>query len=154
MNHIYHLSESYLRSLRQNQKQNQNIFDYLPKFAINNNGKLIDAEYYHQFTGFGDFGDEKFYFLDISTLDSSLNNDFSDLTINEVFGNLDFLKYIHFFDVNTEKDLSNFVLPNTHYLIIETTYNGGYDSCTGDSDFNADYNIIGYLNKNMDKILF
>lgn len=150
---LYAITDTYLCELKKNQKINQNIFDYLPEFAINKDyGNILNADYYHQFSGFEDKG-EKFLFLNASTFDHSLNLDFENMGIEDVFENVDFRNILNKFKPNDDETIKNFVIPKTENVIIEIKYWGGKDYMNGDYDFDVEYKIIGYLDDDMNKIL-
>jgi len=151
---LFKISESYLHELRNKQKPNQNIFNYLPKYSINKDyGHIVIAEHYHQFTGMGNISNEDFWFLNFDTTDSFLKEELHECGVEDMF-KFDFRDILNNLNFNTENDLKCFVIPETHNLIVEINTSGGYNSIDGYVEFDVEYDIIGYFDKDMNKIIF
>ena len=159
---FYEISEKYLYDLRQKHKNPEKIFDFLPKYTTNTNKEAhnqpVRAEYYHQFAGHflnpNHEKNEKYLYFDLQTLDRQLDEEIANSGADDLFDDFDFKKILSNFVPHTEDDLSKFVFPRAEYLIVEITYDVSYDYYSGGYDCDREVDITGYLNGNLEPILF
>jgi len=159
---LYEISEDFIYNLRQKHKNPENIFNFLPEYTINTNKEAnnqpIKAEYFHQYLGHvldpSHGNGEKYLYFNVETLDRNLLEEFSNAGVDELFDEFNFKKILSYFKSNTEDDLSKFVFPTTNYLIVEIIYGTSYDYYSGGFDCDVYYDIIGYLNNNLELTLF
>lgn len=150
---FYEISSDYIYKLREKSHRPENIFSNLPKYTINTNNQIIEAEYFLQFIGTNKEEEtSKYLMFDFETIDSLLSNEISNCGYDNFFEDVDFSKILSKFKPYTEDDLMHFVLPKTNYIVIELEYFSSYYDGGWDTDMNID--IIGYLNNNMELIKF
>jgi len=157
---LFEISSNYIYKLRIVHKDPNEVFSFLPMYTINTNkeahNQIMLAEYFHRFTGDYENEDEKnekWLFFNLNTLDSQLNEEISQTGIEDLFKEFDFLKILSNFVPHSDDDLSKFIFPTVHYLIVEITYDVSYDHEGGyDCDMNID--ITGYLDDNLEAIYF
>ena len=154
---LYEISEKFIYELREKQHQSQDMFDYLPEHTINKNktanNQPIQAKYYHQFVGSlkpQDDG-EKYLYFRVMTHDSLLDHEISESGIEDLFAKLDFEKLLSVFPKEPQENLTNFVFPTTHYLVVELTYITSYDHYSGGYDCDMEIDVVGYLDNYLNK---
>lgn len=153
---LYELSTNLIYSLKNKRNDKNSIFldGTLPKYCINKDGKLLDSEIYHQYTGLiEEENNEKFLFLDINEDEKSelhyqiyetgVDSFFSSFNFNEIFK--DIIK------MNDDYIIKHMFIQKT-YFIIETKHISYQDHF--DYDYDYETKIIGYLDKYFNKIIF
>jgi len=156
---LYEISDKFIYNLRTAQKHRQNVFDYLPKYVLNTNAgqhnQPVTAEYHHQFVGLfsNDTTNDYHLYFSLETLDYTLEEEISNVGIEDLFKKFDFLKLLAKFVPQSEDDLSKFVFPRMNYLIVEITYDVTYDH-DGGYDCDMDIDISGYLNDKLEPTYF
>lgn len=156
----YTINTNEIYELRQEHKRHpfSKLYPYtinLRDYNDNANNNIIQAEYYLQFIGFIKEENPVDYILfDLDTHDNLLGEEISNLGVEDLFKNIDFKKILSNFKI--EKYIDKWkTLRAPIYLIVEMKYIGGYDYNTGgDSEFELEINIIGYLNSNLEKVIF
>ena len=153
------LSNNYLFNMRNHKFSKDNImFKSLPEFVINDKGKLINAEYYLQYVGlFKSDKTEKYIFVDVNLNDETLSEEFSYNGVEDNFNDVDFREIISqtpSISLTTEDDFKHHRMFRSNYFIFETTYFSSYSHEYGDELDDIKFNLIGYLDNNMNKILY
>lgn len=154
---LYEISERFIYELREKQHQSQDVFNYLPEYTINKNktanNQPIPAEYYHQFVGdFEPKGDgDKYLYFNLRTQDAVLQEEFSNSGIEDLFTDFDFEKLLSNFIPEPETNISGFVIPKTHYLVVELTYITSYDHYSGGYEGELEIDVIGYLDHTLQR---
>lgn len=155
---ILELSNKFLFDMRNKFNSSDKVFNKLPPFVINHKGNLIETECHLQFTGlFDDKREEKFKFIDITYNDENLSEEFSYNGIVSCFKEIDFNKIISqtpSLSLTTEDDFKHHRMFRSNYFIFETTYFVSYSYEYGDELDDIHFNLIGYLDNNMNKILY
>lgn len=152
---LYEVSEKFIYDIRENQHVNQNIFDNLPEFTINSNKEAnnqpIVAEFFHQFAGTlkPDGEGQKYLFFNLTTLDSILHEEIANSGADELFTDFDFIEILSRFKPEPKDHITNFVFPNTNYLVVELVYTTSIDRYSGGYDCDMDIDIVGYLDNKM-----
>lgn len=149
---LYEITEKFIYELRKKQHESQDVFNYLPEYTINKNKTAnkqpIEARYYHQFTGTlkpsDDFYEKHLYF-NLNTQDAVLQEEISNSGLEDLFENQDFEKLLSKFTPEPQENITGFVFPKTHYLVVELTYITGYDHFGGGYDCEIEIDIVGYL---------
>lgn len=142
----YKLKGDEIGKLKTQQKVEIHLVKILPKYCLNvKTNKLIDSEYYHQFT---DFGDEEYYFFNIDFTENYLKEEISNAGIDEVLN----------FDLSIIKNLPQItyeemhrIIPFQNTIIVEITYEGSR-SFEGDYDCDITTKLHGYFNSNKELI--
>ena len=156
---LYEISDEFIYELREKQHPRQDVFERLPEFTINKNeggcNQPIPAKYYHQFVGaLKPDKNEKYLYFNLATLDSLLDEEISQGGIDDLFQGFDFEKFLSKFAPEPEGNISKFVFPTTHYLIVELIYTTNYDHYSGGYDCDMDVDIVGYLDNNLQRTPF
>lgn len=157
---LYEITERFIFELREKQHVAQDVFCYLPKYTINKNETAkrqpIEARYYHQFVGsLEPNGDgEKYLYFNLHTQDTVLAEEISNSGIEDLFNDLDFEKLLSAFKPEPQENLTKFVFPTTHYLVVEITYITSYDHFGGGYDCDMEIDIVGYLDHNLQRQKF
>jgi len=151
---LYEISNNYIYRLRNSHRDPDEVFEFLPEFTINTNNdgnnKIMPARYFHQYTGMIEESDnKKFLFFNLKTVDANLLEEISQAGIEDLFKNIDFKSILSNFIANTEEDHAKFVFPHTNYVVVETTYITSYDHYSGGYDCDSSYDIIGYVDDEM-----
>jgi hypothetical protein len=148
---LYEITERFIYELREKQHESQDVFNYLPEYTINNNDTAkkqpIEARYYHQFVGSLEPHDEgeKYLYFNLSTQDRLLEHEIEESGVDNFFADLDFEKLLSKFTPEPQENITAFVFPKTHYLVVEITYITGYDHYSGGYDYDMKVDIVGYL---------
>lgn len=154
---LYSISEKFIYELREQQHDSQDVFDHLPMYTINKNrtanGEPIEARYYHQFVGtLKPTGDgEEYLFFNLNTQDSVLFEEINGSGIDDLFQGFDFEELLKNFTPNPETNITGFVIPKTHYLLVELTYITSQDHYSGGYDCDMEIDIVGYLDHNLQR---
>lgn len=156
---LFEVSERFIYNLRQAHPRPEQAFDYLPKYTINTNkeahNQVVGADWFHQFVGTfqNDNKNDKYLYFNIETLDKTLQEEISNAGIEDLLKDLDFKKILSNFTPENEENLSHFVFPHCNYLICEIIYDVTYDH-DGGYDCDMDFNVLGYLDSDMNAIYF
>jgi len=156
---LYEISEEFIYKLREKQHERQDVFEHLPEFTINKNetakNQPIRAEYYHQFVGaLKPEKNEKYLYFNLATQDRLLHEEISQGGAEDLFDEIDFEKILSKFTPEPEENISKFVFPTTHYLVVEFIYTTSYDHYGGGYDCDMDVDIVGYLDHNLQRTPF
>jgi hypothetical protein len=156
---VLEISSKYIYELRMLRKRDEEIFDILPEFTINTNegagNQIITAKYYHQFVGSSEEEEKaKYLYFRLLPIDNQLEYEVSQCGAEEFFKGLDFKKILSIFVPETDEDMKRYLIPRTHYLIVESTYTTSVDYFGGGSETELEVDIIGYLNSNLESIYF
>jgi len=144
-NNIYELYEKYHRR--------ESVWKQLHPWAINKNetanGRPITAEYYHQFMGNfeQDIDEHSAILFDITTADEILQEEINQIGVEEAYANVDFEKIFANFEI-IDYEFRYRRLRSPIYLIVEYSWDGDGE------DFEANIDVIGYLDKNLEKVLW
>lgn len=156
---LYEISNNFIYELREKQKNCERVFELLPEYTINNNSSANNrpalARYHHQFAGsfkHNAEANEKYPYFNLRTLDSFLEEEISNAGIEDLFKKFDFKKIL--FTSQSENDTTKFVFPYCNYLVVEIIYITSYDHYSGGYECDTEIDIIGYLNNNLQTILF
>ena len=150
---LYKFSTSDLNKIRAGHRVDRHVFNILPRWTITNNGKLIEAECWLQFTGLGEENDDTFYLFDLSTTDELLKEEISNTGYSDLFEDDNWGEIIkEFYAMNYEQFVSH-PLPNAQYLLVRLTYDSSCDYY-GAWDYDMYCNIYGYLDSGMDRVEF
>jgi len=160
---LFEISEDFMYGLRERHKSPEHVFKLLPKYTINTNegqhNQIMVAEYFHQWVGL--FKDnrtpeekKKYLYFNIETLDATLREEISNAGEEDLLKNLDFKKILSNFTPQSDNDLSNFVFPYCNFLIVDLIYDTTYDNYNGGWDCDMEFEVIGYLNSQMQAIYF
>lgn len=154
---LYEISEKFIYELREKQHQSQDVFDYLPEYTINKNEKVnnqpIPARYYHQFVGSLEPQDdgEKYLYFRVMSPDTLLDHEISEAGFEDLFDGVDFEKLLSVFPAEPQENLTKFVFPTTHYLVVELVYITSYDHYSGGYDCDMEIDIVGYLDHGLQR---
>lgn len=154
----YEISTKFIHDLRLAHTKPEEVFRILPKYTINTNkeanNRPIDAEYFHQYVGLFDQEENvKYKYFNLHTLDVTLDEEFKAIGVDEFFKDLDFLKLLSNFTPEPDENISKFVFSNCNYFIVELVYDVSYDR-EGGYDCETSYDIIGYLDNNLNTVYF
>lgn len=153
---LLNVSEKTLFKLRSHKHNPEHAFDILPEYTLGNNKNLIEARYYHQFTGLHeeDCNDKEYLFMRFTTLDSSLSREIIDSGIEEVLSGFDLEKYLSVFTPEKANKSLLFDQLKSNYLVLELIHTTSYDNYSGGYEYELDIDIVGYLNKNLEFVAY
>lgn len=148
---IFEIDSDFLYEQRKSRFKSESIFNILPKYIFGNNGNILEAEYYLQFIGqVKEEKNQKFILFEIQTLDDILFEEIKDI------GECEFLNEISTYlkDVINKlpkKNIEEFqkhCFNKTSYLVVDILYisHGTYGV---DYETDVEYNLIGYLDKDL-----
>ncbi|HRW20621.1 MAG TPA: hypothetical protein P5509_01475 [Bacteroidales bacterium] len=153
----YLLPDSFIKKHRNgNTRSLECTFSDLPKYAINENGNLLETMYYLQFAGFEE--NEKLYpVINVSTSNPVLDEEISEQGCSNFFKNN---------DINLKKLLENFkpytinekeiwqMNPNsTIYFVVKMNFDYSYNYEYGINELYGVYcDIIGHLDNNFNLV--
>jgi hypothetical protein len=155
----YEISDKFIYNLRMNHPRPEQAFDYLPKYTINTNkegnNEIVGADWFLQFAGTFENTTENptHLMFNIETLDATLKEELSNAGIEEIFKGIDFKEILKNFTPESENNLEKFIFSHCNYIIVETTYDASYDH-EGGYDCDVYFDIVGYLDDNMNTIYF
>lgn len=143
-----------------NQKYKKNIFDHILPYTINlkeyndkANNDIIQSDVYLQFVPkIKEENPNKYLVFDFQTFDEVLAEEISAVG-NDLFQGIDFKKILSNFSIKTFKDKGN-RLDAPFYLIVQMEYFGSYDHYSGVSEYDLIIDIVGYLDGNLEKVIF
>jgi hypothetical protein len=122
--------------------KNNNVENYylkkLPKYTLNTNGNIIEAEYYLQFI---EEGTNRYYLFDIDIVDRQLQEDINCSGIDEIL-KFDYRNIFENLFSYTYEDFGR-ILESPNYIIIDVEY-----LCSGygiERECDVNYSLIGYL---------
>jgi len=151
----YFINENEIYDIYQDYKRN--TFNQLFPYTINNNESkknLIDTSCYLQFVGrFGKDNPKEYLLLNFKTNDNVLLEEISNMGYESLFEHIDFNKIISNFKFDKYKDMWK-ILKSPYYLIVQMEYIGGYDHYYGGYDYDLEIDIVGYLDSNLEKVIF
>lgn len=152
---ILKINDNDLIKLRKSYKKNEYIFSYIPEWTINQMGLLINSNNYLQFLGHIKEENPKEYLVFDLQADGWLHEEISQAGAGETFNNINF-KEIFEKVVYTipEFDKKWRTIYNPLYLIVETTWITSYDDYSGGYECESENEIVGYLNSNLEKVLW
>lgn len=154
---VFNVSEQHIHNLRIKGYNKNRIFDDLPEYTINTNekacGQPVKAEYYHQHMGFTlPKKDLSFVYFNMASCDSILDDEMSNAG-DEMFDDFDFNEILKPFIptyVVDEKE-GNYFKTKTNYIIVELRYITSQDHLSGGWECEVEYDIVGYLDADMNK---
>jgi len=137
---VYQMTGNEIGQLRKQFSHDRYLTSVLPKFCIDSEGKIHNADYWLQFT---DDGEESLILFDVATVDKLLSEELSNMGLEDMVKNVDLRPYLDHFTKHTRDDLFR-ILPSAEYLIIDITYRGGgfWDE---HGDFDVDFDIAGAM---------
>lgn len=151
---LANVSEKTLFKLRSYNLNPEHAFDILPEYTFGNNKNLIEARYYHQFTGLHeeDCQDREYLFMRFMTLDSSLDYEIQNSGIEEVLSGFDLQRYLSVFTPDKADKSLFFNQLKSNYLVLELTHITTY--VPEGYDYDLEIDIVGYLNKNLEFVAY
>ena len=150
----YYIKDSEIGKIR-DAYHNRGHWEQLLPYTINNNPTAnhqpIIAEYYLQFAG--DEKEETEHLLfDINTADDLLANEISMCGVEEFYQHEDFQKIISYFKF-PKYDERHRWLEAPFYILVEMNFHT-YVDIDGIIEGDLDSKIVGYLDENLNKILW
>jgi hypothetical protein len=162
---VFEVSDSFIYYMRQNELRKENIWDRFPEYTINMNeganGEPIPARYYLQFAGSFEpkEGEEenKYLLFNINPCDIFIDEEFREGGTEYMFEGHDFREILKpFLPTIPIKDIKsfNYFRAPAQYIIMEITYITNHDYYSGGYDTDVEYEVIGYLDKDLNKVLY
>lgn len=121
-----------------------------PEYCVRLNNGYIDYTYnYLQFT---EDGKQEYIMFDTIGADALLQFEIDECGLEDVLRATDLRSIFNKLDVNIFDDW--FIgMPNSAHLVIDLIYSGGeYMGINGDSDFDVEIKLVGYLNTDRELI--
>ena len=136
-------------------------FDHLHPFTINlkelndkAGNTIIPAEFYLQFMGIvKDENTPNHILFDLNTQDDLLHEEISNAGYEDLFEGIDFKKILDHFPIKNYKDKWK-RLGAPIYLIVQMNYFSSYDHYSGATEWELETEIVGYLDGNLEKVIF
>jgi hypothetical protein len=151
---VYELSENYIFELKEGRKKPNSIGDILPEYTINTNegqhNQPMNADYFLQFVGLDYVKNPKNCLLfNLRTFDSILQEEISNVGIEDLFNDYDFKKLLSVFKPHTDDDMKRYSMPYTYYMVVDVVFETTQDYYSGGWECESSVNIVGYLDDKM-----
>lgn len=151
---IYEIDTKLIYEIKKNKKGNLRTNGLLPRYTFGNEDNIIDAEYYLQFVGLSETEENKNFFLfDISTLDDIIDEEIRNLGEEEFLNNFNLKEIINKLEIKNIEEFKLHCQDVTNYLIIDINYDRYDDFQFGGYEYDISYKLVGYLDKDMNKII-